>query len=68
MTQTLTGIPVDLLIAAFGMLCASIGGVMWHELRALRAEAQVRGGHITALRVMMRLVCQKLNLPYPEGD
>lgn len=68
MHDTVTGIPVDLLFLALAALVSAIGGVMWHEIRSLRNESSQRGVHITALRVLVKQVCDKLNISYSDGD
>lgn len=67
-STSVTGIPTDMLIMAVAGLCSLFAAAAWKELRALRVESTVRGQHITALKVMLKQVCARLNIPYSDGE
>lgn len=62
---SITGIPTDLLITGFALLCAAIGGVMWKELRWLRNSAIRRDKHLT---FWFTTICGKLGINYRPDD
>jgi hypothetical protein len=56
-----TGIPTDLLLMGIGTIIFAMLSWALHELLRLSK-------HTTTMRYVMKLVCKKLDIPYPNGD
>ncbi len=56
-----TGIPTDLLLIGFGTVIFAIQSWAVRELVRMAR-------HANTTRYVMKLVCQKLDIPYPNGE
>lgn len=62
--SSVTGIPVELLFAALGVLILGIGSWIIKELRSLRKESVKRSVQIVILTLNVRRVFDHLKLTY----
>lgn len=63
-SQSVTGIPVDVLLSIISALVALIYADMRRAIRRLEVEGAKRTRSIDHLSMLMHLVCRKLNIPY----
>lgn len=65
--QSLTGIPIEYLFTVIGGLITLVYLDVKRELKALRKNAEIRGGQLVRIGTILRIVCSKLRIPY-GGD
>lgn len=70
MTETLTGIPVDVLFLALGGTLGALGTLSYNSvcrrLDVLERKSDNRGSQLDKVCTIVRLIAAKLNIPPPE--